>query len=63
MEHATMPRDNLKRASRLQHLADRALRISQRHQSLSRRADHHFRRYLKLLKATLDAWQTARGQL
>lgn len=48
---------NFQRANRLQHIATRALRNSNRHQPLSRAADHHFRRYLKLLLLTTAAWQ------
>lgn len=48
---------NFQYANRLQHLATRALRNSNRYPSMSRAADHHFRRYLKLLVLTTAAWQ------
>lgn len=53
----TSDEQNFWRAQRLQHLADRALRISNRHPSMSRASNHHFARYRKLLRATIDAWQ------
>lgn len=45
------------RAKRLQHIAGLALQKSNRHPAMSRQADHHFRRYLKLLVAALAAWK------
>lgn len=54
MTHAEQ---NFWRAKRLQHLADRALRMSNHCNALSSEADHHFRRYRKLLLATIAAWQ------
>lgn len=45
------------RAKRLQYIAGLALNKSQRFPSMSRQAEHHFRRYLKLLLAAVAAWQ------
>lgn len=53
----TSDEQNFWRAQRLQHLADRALRTSNRHPSMSCAANHHFTRYRKLLRTTIDAWQ------
>lgn len=48
---------NFCRAQRLQRLADCALKTSNRHPSMSHAANHHFARYRKLLRTTIDAWQ------
>lgn len=45
------------RAKRLQHLASRALKTSNRFSSASAAANHHFRRYLKLLLLATEAWR------
>lgn len=48
---------NFWRAKRLQYIAGLALNKSQQFPSMSRQAEHHFRRYLKLLLAAVNAWQ------
>lgn len=45
------------RAKRLQYIAGRALQKSNRFPAMSRGAEHHFRRYRRLLLAALAAWQ------
>lgn len=45
------------RAKRLQYIAGLALQKSNRYHSMSRQADHHFLRYLKLLLEALAEWQ------
>lgn len=47
---------NFQRAKRLLRLAEKALENTHRYPSLSRQAEHRFRRYLKLLWLTAKAW-------